>query len=53
MITWIFNWYHADGTKSAEEVAAIMEELVLSAVGAAVAPAPREGNRVSKITTEV
>lgn len=53
MITWIFNWYHADGKKSAEEVAAIMEELVLSAVGAAVAPAPREGNRVSKITTEV
>ena len=36
MITWIFNWYQADGKKSAEEVAEIMEGLVLSAVGVAV-----------------
>jgi TetR/AcrR family transcriptional regulator, cholesterol catabolism regulator len=37
MITWIFNWYQADGKKSAEEVCGFMEDLVLSAVGVAIA----------------
>ena len=42
MVTWIFNWYQADGKRSAEDVAAILEQLVLSAVGAkeAAASAP-------------
>ena len=50
MVTWIFNWYHDDGKKSAEEVAAIMEDLVLSAVGAAASAAPGKANPVSSLT---
>lgn len=50
MVTWIFNWYHDDGKKSAEEVAAIMEDLVLSAVGAAASAAPGKDHLVSPIT---
>jgi AcrR family transcriptional regulator len=34
MITWIFNWYQADGKRSPEEIAEILEQLVLSAVSA-------------------
>jgi AcrR family transcriptional regulator len=33
MVTWIFNWYQADGKRSPEEIAEILEQLVLSAVG--------------------
>ena len=50
MVTWIFNWYHDDGKKSAEEVAAIMEDLVLAAVGAAASAAPGKDNPVSSFT---
>lgn len=34
MVTWIFNWYQPSGKRSAEDVATIMEDLVLAAVGA-------------------
>jgi AcrR family transcriptional regulator len=37
MVTWIFNWYQPDGKKSAEEVAVVMEDLILAAVGASIA----------------
>lgn len=50
MITWIFNWYHDDGKKSAEEVAAMMEQLVLSAVGATASAAPDKEKPVSRIS---
>lgn len=33
MVTWIFNWYQADGKRPPEQVAEILEQLVLSAVG--------------------
>ena len=49
MITWIFNWYQEDGKKSAEEVAEIMEDLVLSAVGAAASAASGKDNAVSSL----
>lgn len=45
MVTWIFNWYQADGKRSPEQVAEILEQLVLSAVGVQAAreslPKPR------------
>jgi len=34
MMTWIFNWYSPDGARAPEELSALMEELVLAAIGA-------------------
>ncbi len=47
MITWIFNWYRADGNKSAEQVAEAIERLVMAAVGANMSGATISGANTS------
>lgn len=43
MMTWVFNWYSDEGPRSAEEVADLLADMVLAAVGAA-APAARRAH---------